>query len=278
MTTSQVSQLREISPLLIEKRTGAINAAEIISILKGQITGLHIRRGFNLEVANEIVGNFVANAGLKERQDGVPGQYVGASHYRKDAATYFAQSENARTFVDALFGSLVDPVHAVFDALRRQLLKQGIELRLARSNEGHANICRAVSWSGAGMYALGPHDDLAQVQHAGADCEIVAVANYTVVALNFYPSAADEGGCLRIWGHKPTANDRRSQGLEATGYPYHPTYLETIPYQDLQLETGDIALIDGGYVHAVTPCRGKRRLILNSFLGFARPDLVLWWT
>lgn len=280
MATAQVSKAPAISPLAIRERAGSISTAEIISVLKGEITGLHIRQGFSIEVAEEITANFVRSPGLMERKDGVPGQYVGASHYSKDAATYFAEAENARPFVDALFGNLVDPVRGLFDALKRGLHNQGIELRLARWAHGQANVCRALCWSGTGMYALEPHDDVAQVLNAGSEFELSAVANNTVVALNFYPSMPEEGGNLRIWSHKPTVTDRKSLGLETTGYPYSTGYLEAVPYHDLELKSGDIALIDGGFIHGVTRQlgTGKRRLLLNCFFGFARPDLVLWWT
>ncbi|KRR29607.1 hypothetical protein CQ13_38520 [Bradyrhizobium retamae] len=278
--TAQVSKAPAISPLAIRERTGSISIAEIISVLKGDITGLHIRQAFSIEVAEEITANFIRNPGLKERKDGVPGQYIGASHYRKDAATYIAESEKARPFVEAVFSNLVDPVRGLFDALKRELHNQGIEMRLARSEHGYANVCRALCWSGTGLYALEPHDDVAQVLCAGKDYEIAAVANHTVVALNFYPSMPKEGGNLRIWSHKPTVTDRKSQGVEATGYPYSTAYLEAVPFHDFQLKAGDIALIDGGFIHGVTrqSGTGKHRLLLNSFLGFARPDLVLWWT
>ncbi|MGX9575421.1 2OG-Fe(II)-dependent halogenase WelO5 family protein [Mesorhizobium sp. f-mel] len=280
MTTDQVSQAPAISPLTLAERTGSISTAEIISVLKGDITGLHIKQAFSSEVAEEITANFVRNPGLKERKDGVPGQYVGASHYRNDAATYFAQAEDARPFVNALFGTLVDPVRGVFDALKRELHNQGIELRLARSEDGQANVCRALSWSGTGMYALEPHDDVAQVVSAGSSYEIPAVADNTVAALNFYASMPEEGGNVRIWSHKPTVTDRKSQGVETTGYPYSAAYLDAFPCHDFQLKAGDIVLIDGGFVHGVTrqSGNGKRRLLLNCFFGFARPDLVLWWT
>lgn len=279
MVTDRISQAPAISPLAIRERTGLVSIGEIISVLKGEIAGLHIRRGFGLEVAEEITAKFTQNPGIKEREDGVPGQYVGASHYGKDADTYFAEAENARPFVDALFGDLLDPVRGLFDALRRELDKQDIELRLARSERGQANICRAICWSGAGTYALEPHDDMAQVLCVGKDCELSAVANNTVVALNFYPRMAEEGGNLRIWNHKPTASDRKSQNVETTGYPYSTAYLETVPCHDFELGVGDIALIDGAFVHGVTQqSGGKRRLLLNCFFGFARPDLVLWWT
>ncbi|GLR92203.1 hypothetical protein [Bradyrhizobium iriomotense] len=280
MATAQLSQVPAISLLTTKERTGSINIGEIISVLKGEITGLHIKQAFSPELAEEITTNFNRNPGLKERKDGVPGQYVGASHYRRNAATYFAEAESARPFVEALFADLVDPVRALFDALKRELHKQGIELRPARSEHGQANLCRAICWSGTGMYSLEPHDDVAQVLCAGKDAEIPAVANNTVVALNFYPSMPDEGGNLRIWSHKPTESDRESQGLETTGYPFSTAYLEPLPYHDFQLKAGDIALIDGGYVHGVTRQlgNGKPRLLLNCFLGFARPDLVLWWT
>ncbi|MER8516835.1 hypothetical protein NKH47_28450 [Mesorhizobium sp. M1060] len=273
-------QAPAISPVAIRERTGAISTAEIISVLKGEITALHISQAFSTEIAEEITANFGGSRGLKERKDGVPGQYVGASHYRKDAATYFAEAENARPYVDALFGNLVDPVRTLFDALKRELHDQGIELRLARSENCHANVCRALSWSGSGTFSLDPHDDVAQVLCAGNDYELSAVAHNIVAALNFYPSMPEEGGNLRLWSHKPTVTDRKSQGVETTGYPYSAAYLEDVPCRDFQLRAGDIGLIDGGFVHGVTgqSGNGKRRLVLNSFFGFARPDLVLWWT
>lgn len=279
MVTAKPSQALVVSPLAIKERTGFISTADVISVLKGEITALHIRQGFSSELADEITANFTRNPALKERKDGVPGQYIGASHYRNDTATYFAEAESARPFVDAVFDSLVDPVRGLFDALRRELHNEGIDLRLARSKHGQANICRAICWSGTGMYALEPHDDVAQVLCAGKDDELPAVANNIVVALNFYPCMAEEGGNLRIWSHKPTVSDRKSQGVETTGYPYSRAYLETIPYHEFELKAGDIALIDGGFIHGVTrQSGGKRRLLLNCFLGFARPDLVLWWT
>ncbi|ESY18593.1 hypothetical protein [Mesorhizobium sp. LNJC391B00] len=280
METKQVSQAPATSPVAIRERTGSISSADVISVLKGEITALHIRQAFSTEIAEEITANFSGSPGLKERKDGVPGQYVGASHYRKDAATYFAEAETARPYVDALFESLVDPVRALFNALKRELRKQGIELRLARSEHGQANVCRALSWSGSGTFSLDPHDDVAQVLCAGNDYELSAVAHNTVAALNFYPSMPEEGGNLRLWSHKPTVTDRKSQGVETTGYPYSAAYLEGVPCRDFQLRAGDIGLIDGGFVHGVTgqSGNGRRRLVLNSFFGFARPDLVLWWT
>ncbi|WP_027038797.1 hypothetical protein [Mesorhizobium ciceri] len=280
MATNQVPQTPAISPLTIKERTGSISTADIISVLKGEITALHIKQGFSTVVAEEITTNFFGSPGLNERKDGVPGQYVGASHYRKDAATYFKEADNARPHVDALFGNLVDPVRALFDALKRELHNQGIELRLARSEHGQANVCRALSWTGSGTFSLDPHDDVAQVLRAGNDYELSAVAHNTVAALNFYPSMPEEGGNLRLWSHKPTVADRKAQGVETTGYPYSAAYLEAVPSREIQLKAGDIALLDGGFVHGVTgqSGNGKRRVLLNCFFGFARPDLVLWWT
>lgn len=280
MVTSKVSKAPAISPLAIRERTGSINTREIISVLKGEITALHIKQGFSIEVADEITRNFTRNPEAKERKDGVPGQFIGASHYKKETAAYFAEAEKAEWSVESLFGNLVDPVRGLFDALKRELHKEGVELRKARSEHGQANICRAICWSGTGMYSLEPHDDVPQVVCAGKGSELPAVASNTVVALNFYPCMPEEGGNLRLWSHKPTDADRKTQDLEATGYPYSAAYLEPVPYRDFLLKAGDIALIDGGFIHGVTrqSGNGKRRLVLNSFLGFARPDLVLWWT
>ena len=256
-----------------------ISTADIISVLKGEIAGLHIKNAFSNEVSEEIAQNFSRSPGLNDRRDGVPGQYVGASHYRKDAVNYFADSKDARPFIDMLFGDLVDPVRGIFDALKRDLQHQGIELRLAQSEHDQANICRAIRWCGSGPYALAPHDDVAQVLCAESDFELSAVADI-VCGAQFLPSMAKEGGDLRLWSHRPTAADRKAQEVETTGHSYSTTYLETVPYQDLQLRAGDIALIDGGFILGATSKSSgeKHRLVLNSVFGFARPDLVLWWT
>ncbi|TJW22567.1 MAG: hypothetical protein E5W83_39835, partial [Mesorhizobium sp.] len=68
----------------------------------------------------------------------------------------------------------------------------------------------------------------------------------------FYPSMPEEGGNLRLWSHKPNVADRKSQDVETTGYPYSAAYLEAVPCREIQLKAGDIALIDGGFVHGVT--------------------------
>ena len=265
---------------VISQKTGAISITDVIAVLKGDMTGLHVKDGFSPQIAAAMTENFFSNPGLKQRRDGVPGQYVGASHYRMSAAHYFRECEEARPAIEALLGAMVDPVRALFDALKRELAREGIELRLAQSGEGRANVCRATCWSGAGTYVLEPHDDVAQVLFAGDDYELVKVAENTVVALNFYPNTAEEGGNLRVWDRKPTAEDRKTHGVETTGYPYPLTSLNGARHHDFLLEAGDIVLIDGGYVHGVTKQsgNGKPRLLVHAFLGFARPDLVLWWT
>ncbi|MCZ0736884.1 hypothetical protein [Phreatobacter sp. AB_2022a] len=280
MTMLETVRLERQPAFAIAQRTGAISITDIVAVLKGEVTGLHVKEGFNPQVAAALTDNFFGNPGLKERRDGVPGQYIGASHYRMNAARYFRECADARPAIEALLGTMVDPVRALFDALKRELARDGIALRLARSEHGEANVCRATCWSGAGTYVLEPHDDVAQVLFAGDDFELTEVAQNTVVALNFYPNTAEEGGNLRVWDCKPTADDRRRYDVETTGYPYPQAALAGACYHDFMLQAGDIVLIDGGYVHGVTKQsgNGKPRLLVHAFLGFARPDLVLWWT
>lgn len=253
---------------------------DAIGVLKGEISGLHVKAAFNSQVADQLTRNFFDNPGLKQREIGVLAQNIGASQYSAEAKDYFTESESTRGDIDHLLGPMVDPVRGLFEALRRELDRDGIELRLTRSPHGQANVCRASCWTGTDAYSLEPHDDVAQVLTAGDDYELTPVALNTVVAVNFYPSVPEGGGSLRVWDHKPTAQDRRAQGVETTGYPYSNAYLQGIDHHDLVLDAGDIVLLDGGFVHGVPKQLGdgRPRLLLNGFAGFARPDLVLWWT
>lgn len=267
-------------PLDIVERTGSVRLTDFIGVLKGEIAGVHVKEAFNAHVADELTRNFFDNPGLRQREIGVLAQNIGASQYSAGAREYFTESESTRDHIDHLLGAMVDPVRSLFEALGRELGRQGIELRLTRSEHGQANVCRASCWTGTDAYSLEPHDDVAQVLTAGSDYELAPVAENTVVAVNFYPSVPGGGGSLRVWDHRPTAEDRRRQGVETTGYPYSDAYLQGMHYRDLLLGAGDIVLLDGGLVHGVPKQLGdgRPRLLLNGFAGFARPDLVLWWT
>ncbi|MER9663940.1 hypothetical protein [Mesorhizobium sp. M0159] len=58
----RITEAPAISPLSIRERTGSISTAEIISVLKGEIIGLHIEQAFSTEVAEEITANFGGRA------------------------------------------------------------------------------------------------------------------------------------------------------------------------------------------------------------------------
>ncbi len=170
-------------------------------------------------------------------------------------------------------------MRAIFSILSQKLGEDGGTLKLASSNHGCANYCRALCWTGTGQYALKPHDDVAQVKHAGDGYEFVATANHEVIAVNFYPSMPIHGGDLRIWNYKPTVEEKHQAGLERTGYPYCESMLVDKEYWDLGVSEGDLLLINGGYVHGVTRQSDEgRRVLLHAFLGFTTENDALWWT
>lgn len=269
----------EVPAFRIIKRDGLILTSDILELIFGQATALHIRGAATRETCDAIVRNFEASEGILERRDGVPGRFIGSSHYKKTADAYFAESEVNRPYINALLGDVVDPMRAIFNLLNSKLQDRGGTLRLAEGEKGRANVCRALCWTGQGEYALEPHDDAAQVMYAGEGFEFVNAVRRAVVAINFYPSMPDQGGDLRIWNYRPTHEEKVAAGLEKTGYPYGSDLIEGKDYWDLGVREGDLVLIDGGYVHGVTRQSDTgKRLLLHAFCGLVGAQDAVWWT
>jgi len=267
------------SAFKIIKRNGLILTSDILAVMTGSASALHIKGAATKETCERIARNFNENEGVMIRKDGVDGKYIGASHFKKGCQAYFEESSRNKRYIDALLGDVLDPVRAAFSLLDMTLSERGGSIRLASSSVGKANYCRALCWTGQNAYALEPHDDLAQVLHAGEGYEFVDVAKHQVVAVNFYPSMPEQGGDLRIWNYKPTPEEKEVHGLAKTGYPYTPDLLDEKEYWDLGVNAGDLVLLNGAFVHAVTKqSRQGTRLLLHAFMGFVDETHAVWWT
>ena len=269
----------DASEFRIIKRDGLILTSDILELMSGKAAVLHVRGAATRETCGALVQNFKTSAGIFERHDGVPGRFIGSSHFKKTADAYYAESDANRPHVEALLGDVVDPIRAIFSLLDSKLRESGGGLRLAKGNNGRANYCRALCWTGQGDYALKPHDDTAQVAHAGNGFDFVEVARRAVIAVNFYPCMPDQGGDLRIWNYRPTPEEKRAAGLEKTGYPYGAELVGEKDYWDLGIRERDLVLIDGGYVHGVTrQSDSGTRLLLHAFCGLVDDHNAVWWT
>ena len=279
MLASETAMTSTRRSMTIVKREGLILTSDLLDVMRGRVAVVHVKGAASRESCRQIVKNMDANQGIQDRNDGVPGQYIGSSHYRKAAREYFFESSMNRPHIQALLGDVVDPLRAVFGVLSQKLTDERGTLRLASTDDGRANYCRALCWTGTGRYALEPHDDVGQVEHAGDGYDLAAASRYEVVALNFYPSMPEQGGDLRIWDYKPSAEEKRELGLEKTGYPYPESVLADKDYWDLGVSAGDLLLINGGYVHGVTRQSDEgRRVLLHAFVGFINDREAVWWT
>jgi hypothetical protein len=137
-----------------------------------------------------------------------------------------------------------------------------------------------VYWNNFGPFLHQPHDDLAQVKDpVQADFEIQQVPR--VMAVNVYAAVPERSGQLRIWNVEPDDETRAELGLTGVGFPYPPELLLNIPATVIEVETGDLCVVNGNLVHAVI--RGdiaspRNRLLLTCFMGLNLNDELIWWT
>ncbi len=101
------------------------------------------------------------------------------------------------------------------------------------------------------------------------------------MAVNIYMSVPERSGQLQIWNIEPDEESIEDLGLSGVGFPYPPDLLEQFPSRVIEVETGDLCVVNGNLVHAVL--RGdvsapKSRLLLTCFTGLKSDNELIWWT
>ncbi|MBC3214349.1 hypothetical protein KGP17_17250 [Serratia sp. JSRIV001] len=249
-------------------------------VLSGQLAAYRVRQFLSVEERTQIVKNFWCSKARTPRygegEGGIEGYFVGASHIEKTTQEYLDQVAFFKKPVDAIYEGSVDPLARVREGFR----KESMNVRAAIHDGRPAGDAKAVYWNNTGDYLLLPHDDLAQLsdpsQHG---FEIQGVEH--VMAMNFYADMPSEGGQLKVWNIAPDNDSRIKLGLEYSGFPYPVELLHEHAHLTIDLEAGDLVLLNGNLVHAVLGGSGisaRQRLLITCFMGQLPTGEVVWWT
>ena len=264
----------------VHKTNGPVDIAAVRAVLSGDLAAYHVRGFISSEVCERIIANFWSSSHRVPRygegEDGVEAYLVGASHYGKPTLTYLQEVLACKEGVDGLYAETINPV-ATF---RNALAASGLRVRAAALDGLPAGDSKAVYWNNVGTFLLEPHDDLAQVKDPiQADFEIQQVAR--VMAVNVYAAVPERSGQLQVWNVEPDDESCADLGLSNVGFPYPAELLVDYPSLVVEVEAGDLCVINGNLVHAVV--RGnttspKSRLLLTCFTGLNSNNELIWWT
>lgn len=224
-----------------------------------------------------IENNFFNSKDRERRPDSVPGYILGATHYGKSPEEYFRQCDKAKEAVRQFFDDSPDPLRMVHEAVAHSLKRPVRPSRFGNQQALHARI---VEWlpktSVRDNFLLLPHEDFSQVNcDRNENWELRHAGN--IMAINFYASSLSGSGCLRIYDYIPDVAIRDELNLQGSGYPYPFDLLRGKTYVELAVETGDLAIINGKYIHAVTPSQ-SRRVVVNCFLTLTPKNEYVYWT
>lgn len=221
--------------------------------------------------------NFFESSHRRRRPDNVPGYMLGATHYGKSPTEYFKQCSEAEGSVSGIFSNTSDPMRLVHQAITA---KTNATIRPSRFKNREALHARAVEWLPDALvkseFLLLPHEDFSQVDCARNDGWELRNTN-NVMAINFYASADARSGRLRIYDYIPDVATRNQLELQGNGYPYPLEMLEDKSYVELAVETGDMAIINGKYIHAVTSTHSKR-VVINCFVSRMSESEYIYWS
>ena len=266
----------------VHETTGTVDVTTVFEVLNGNLAAYLVRGFVPLDICRRIETNFWAStervARHGEGEDGVEAYLIGASHYGKPTLTYLNEALACKGAVESLYTGTINPVAAFRETLPSG--GEGVTVRAASLNGLPAGDCKAVYWNNFGTFLLEPHDDLAQVKDPiQADFEIQQVDR--VMAVNIYAAVPERSGQLQIWNVEPDDETRAELGLSGVGFPYPAELLSEYPATLIEVETGDLCVVNGNLVHAVV--RGdiaspRNRLLLTCFMGRNREGELIWWT
>ncbi|MBJ7220374.1 MULTISPECIES: hypothetical protein [unclassified Brenneria] len=249
----------------------------VFDIMEGKVDAVWLRGFSDISVCEKISSNFYSTGDAQPRKDNVPGIMIGESHYFKSPENYYKVCGEQRKAVASLFEDIdQNPVQELYSIAQNY---RGNMFRPATWCEHEALPTRAISWQEkpGSQFLLRPHDDVSQVfcsRNEGWETQHIT----TLVAVNFYARCQSGSGMLRVFDLKHSSELAEKFGVEGVGYPYPQDYLSNFDYIDIPVETGDVAMLNGAYVHSVTPSTSDR-IVLNSFLGDLKNDNeIIYWT
>jgi hypothetical protein len=265
----------------VHETNGPVDVATVLEVLGGNLAAYVVHRFVSPSACRRIVANFWASPGRVPRfgvgEDGVEAYLIGASHYGKPTVTYLEEAQGCKDHVENLYAGTINPVAFFRDLLA---VESNLNVRAASRDGLPAGDSKAIYWNNVGTFLLEPHEDLAQVKDPiQADFEIQQVNR--VMAVNVYAVVQQGSGQLRVWNVEPDDETRAELGLSGVGFPYPAELLDDYSSTVIEVQTGDLCVVNGNLVHAVM--RGntsspKDRLLLTCFTGLNLRNELIWWT
>lgn len=260
-----------------QKTSYAVIGSAVNLLMNNQADVLIIRNAVKSEDCNMIANNFYHSSAVLPRTDNVPGIMVGVSHYFKEPSDYYQHCEQTYPDVCGLFENIKNPILALYKGIEEACRAT---VRPAHFQQKKALFTRGIQWPAKDNqeYMLQPHDDVCQVFcDRNKDWEVNEIQE--LFAVNFYAKSARNEGKLRIFDFYP--DDcflKENPALIGNGYPYPKQILNDADYEDVSVGMGDIVILNGKFVHAVTAGTGNR-LVLNSFIGSKKDNNeIIYWT
>lgn len=254
----------------------------LLEVFQGKLAGCIFRDIISPGECRKIAKNFWNNLYLRQRNDGVPGSFLGTYHYKKSLENYFKEAELFNPILSSIFKNTTNYFQVVIDELKNILSVCNQDVRPARYINNDACYFFMRSWPGnkGEKYALAPHDDSAQCSDKNQEgFEIQTTINSPIVAANFCIEN-NEGGNLQYWNVQPDLITQKILNLEGIGYPYPDILLNDFEMINVNINAGDIYFFNGKNIHAVSSPIEKEsfRTTISCLMGKNSNNDIIYWT
>lgn len=262
--------------------TDHIHIPNLLDVFQGKIAGCLFKGVIRPEDCSMIAKNFWDSSHLRQRSDGVPGNFLGTYHYKKILQDYLNESDYFNAILPSIFSNTTNVFQDIMDQMQSDLNPTNKKVRPAKHNTQEACHFFMRSWPGQmdADYALAPHDDGAQcTDRKQAGFEIQTTVHSPIVAANFCIENVGSGN-LHYWNIQPDLKTKKMLDIEETGYPYPPELLREFDMIDLSVNAGDIYFFNGKNIHAVSSPKTQEsyRTTISCLMGKNDHHDIIYWT
>lgn len=260
-----------------------LDDVEFDDIKAERALGFKVANFLTQDQRDTIQSNFFSSPHLYLRADLDNHEYVGAYMARQPLMKFLENSAAMNPHLESMFKGTQNVMKSLIDKLTLMFSWKGITFRRAEYEGKEIAPWVIHNWSrnknrenGQVIY---PHDDLSLAVNPLLDgFEIQNV--YSSFAINLCVENTDpSGGKLCFWNALPDVDEIKRNAKLFEYSPYDKVDLKQYDYREVKINSGDLYIFNGQFLHAVTDLRKNddNRLGITMFCGYIDEKTIIYW-
>lgn len=266
------------------EEVNSIEKIDFNKIKNEKVIGYKIPGYLSEKSRNLIRNNFLNSPYKYKRSDLDDHEYIGAYLARISLDTYFANTKKRNPHLSSIFHGTVNEMDLILERLRKHFASQGIVFRKAQYKDKEVAPYNLHNWirnerSQKRQLSLVVHDDLSLAMDKRFESFEISQVKSTFAVNLSVENTNPNGGKLVFWNILPSIKEIKNNATIFEYGPYDSVDLSQFDYREVAINSGDLYVFNGQFLHAVTDLKNNNdmRLGFSLFCGYLDDKTIIYW-